>query len=487
MATAYSEEVAVGSYNRIRLRVEYSGTSASCYIEFRRTSDWTDTWGDDAAEITFNGTTQSAPYWYSGTVGTSWVEIASASGFTVPLSGGTFSWEFNNPMAQSVLGCSGTITIGSQATAPTGLGLSKLVSYVDGFSAKVYVSSWGGAGDSSSRYRELQVWTYDASSLVQPQRFQTAVGDSLSSTITTNNSSQGTLNIQPNTRYTIGIYASNGTLNTGSVRIGDYATLPPTPTSVSATGTQTYVTANTVSVPITVDYGADGGSYTKTFLYRSKATGEDWNEWATLGTVTSGSAGTLSSNIVLACGNTFDIEVRVSTSAGGSSSSIYTSVTTLSASSKLYGSVNGATKQITKLYGGVSSRTLDSVTGTIRTPSNGVITGFNATTFVANIPSATGYEADKTLSYVEVYLSGDTGRITAWLVYTDNTRNQFYSDIEPSVFYGISVNAFASDDPVTDYLDLTPVYITASLSKEIVKLYGSVNGQTKLIYKSSGT
>lgn len=487
MATAYSEEVAVGSYNRIRLRVEYSGTSASCYIEFRRTSAWTDTWGDDAAEITFNGTTQSAPYWYSGTVGTSWIEIASASGFTVPLSGGTFSWEFNNPMAQSVLGCSGTITIGSQTTAPTGLSASNITSYVDGFSATVSISDWGGAGDSSSRYRELQVLTYNSSSLFQPLRYQMTVGNTLSSTITTNNSSQGTLNIQPNTRYTLKAYATNGTLSTGSVKVGDYATLPPTPSSVSATGTQTYVTANTVSVPIAVDYGADGGFYTKTFSYRRRAAGGGWSEWATLGTVASGSAGTLSSNIVLACGNTFDIEVRVSTNAGRSPSSVSTSATTLSASPRLYGSVNGATKQITKLYGGVSSRTLDSVTGTIRTPSNGIITGFNATTFVANIPSSSGYEVDKTLSYVEVGSGGDTGIITIWLNYTDSTRNQVYRGVEPSLVYGISIDPFASDDPVTDYLDLTPVYTTASLSKEVVKLYGSVNGQTKLIYESSGT
>lgn len=119
MATAYSNEVVVGPYNRIRLRVEYSDTSASCHIEFRRTSTWTDSWSDSAASITFNGQTVSSPYSYSGTVDTNWREIASASGFSIPISGGTFSWSFNNPSSYAVLGCSGDITIGSQVVAPS--------------------------------------------------------------------------------------------------------------------------------------------------------------------------------------------------------------------------------------------------------------------------------------------------------------------------------------------------------------------------------
>lgn len=52
-------------------------------------------------------------------MGASWIEITSASGFTVPIAGGTLSWSFNNPTAGAVLGCSGTIDIPSQITAPS--------------------------------------------------------------------------------------------------------------------------------------------------------------------------------------------------------------------------------------------------------------------------------------------------------------------------------------------------------------------------------
>lgn len=116
MATAYSQDVQIGSYNIIRLRVEYSGTSAHCYIEFTRNSAWTDTWNDPNASITFNGTTVSAPYYYSGTVtpGT-YIQLCDAGGFAVSASGGTYNWSFDNPTSGAVLGCSGTITIPAQS------------------------------------------------------------------------------------------------------------------------------------------------------------------------------------------------------------------------------------------------------------------------------------------------------------------------------------------------------------------------------------
>lgn len=153
MATAYSDEVAVGSYNRIRLRVEYSGTSATCYIEFRRTSAWTTTWADSQASIEFNGTTNSAPYYYSGTVGTSWIQLTSAGGFSVSTSGGTYGWSFNNPSG-GVLGCSGQIYVPAQFTPPTGVSGSTLTDGTVRGRAKVQVSvnNWGTASSAYAYY-----------------------------------------------------------------------------------------------------------------------------------------------------------------------------------------------------------------------------------------------------------------------------------------------------------------------------------------------
>ena len=119
MATVYSSEVSVGTYNRIRIKCDYSGTSATLTIQFRRTSSYTGTWADSTANLTFNGQTKSAAYSFSGTVGTSWVNLRAAiSGYTISTSGGTYNWNFNNPNSSSVLSCSGTITIPSQISSP---------------------------------------------------------------------------------------------------------------------------------------------------------------------------------------------------------------------------------------------------------------------------------------------------------------------------------------------------------------------------------
>lgn len=354
MATAYSDEVAVGSYNRIRLRVEYSGTSATCYMEFRRTSSYTGAWADSQASITFNGTTVSAPYSYSGTVGTSWVQLCNASGFTVSTSGGTYSWNFNNPGGSSVLGCSGTIVIGSQASAPTGISLSNISPGTDTVSATVSITGWGvGSG---TRYRELNVWAYGGQSTGM-RRFQKAYGDSLSSTITTTNSSEvaGDLNIVPNTQYTLTTYATNGSASTGQTNATNTVTKAIAP-AVSAF-------AGTDSITIAYSTSADGGYYSKSIQYSI----DGGTTWVTGATVNSGSATSGTYTISgLTFGTTYSVQTRVSTTAGTTAGE--TLSVTLGATpklyggssqgalkiGKLYGSASGTTKKIKKLYGSVN-------------------------------------------------------------------------------------------------------------------------------------
>lgn len=142
MATAYSGEVSVGTYNRIRIKCDYSGTSATCTVQFRRTQAYSSYWGDSTAKLTFNGTTKNAGYSYSGTVGTSWVNLVTVSGYSVSTSGGTYSWNFSNP-GGGVLGCSGSITIGSQGTTPTGLAISLVDATWNSVTAETTIGDWG--------------------------------------------------------------------------------------------------------------------------------------------------------------------------------------------------------------------------------------------------------------------------------------------------------------------------------------------------------
>lgn len=188
---------------------------------------------------------------------------------------------WNNAETGTVGGSASTtfsVSYPSGATAPTGLWANNLVRYQEGFSMNVYISGWGGAGDANSRYRELQCWTYSSSGLVEPRRWQPAYGDATSGTITVGNSSNGTLNIRGNTLYVLGLYASNGSYNTGSVRY-DQATTLPYKDTLSVNKVWDTMADITYSVP------SDGGRYDKTLQYSL-----DGTNWTTYDTISGGSA-----------------------------------------------------------------------------------------------------------------------------------------------------------------------------------------------------
>lgn len=142
MATAYSGEVSIGTYNRIRIKCDYSGTSATCTVQFRRTQAYSGYWWDSRATLTFNGTTKNAAYSYSGTAGTNWINLVTVSGYSVSTSGGTYSWNFSNP-GGGVLGCSGDIYIGSQGTAPSQLAISLVEATWNSVTFETTVGDWG--------------------------------------------------------------------------------------------------------------------------------------------------------------------------------------------------------------------------------------------------------------------------------------------------------------------------------------------------------
>ena len=66
MATVYSAEVAVGTYNRIRIQCDYSGTTANLTVQFRRTVSYTGRFYDSGATLVFNGQSKGAAYNYNG-------------------------------------------------------------------------------------------------------------------------------------------------------------------------------------------------------------------------------------------------------------------------------------------------------------------------------------------------------------------------------------------------------------------------------------
>lgn len=157
------------------------------------------------------------------------------------------------------------------ATVPTGLRVSNVRTTDNTVTATVSLNSWG-EGATGSRYRELQVGTANNTN---NQYFQAQGGGALSGDITVSSSSnkRGTISLTPNTRYYIGLYASNGSLNTGSQF--------PNVTAVTlATATISVTRVKPTSVIFSVNATTGYRTPTTKIEYRKKGQ-STWNEFAT--------------------------------------------------------------------------------------------------------------------------------------------------------------------------------------------------------------
>lgn len=150
-------------------------------------------------------------------------------------------------------------------------------------------------------------------------------------------------------------------------------------------------------------------------------------------------------------------------------------------------------KQISKLYGPVEIMELNGVTGEIRSGGNVLISSFNASEFWTE--TETYIDTSKTLSYLRaLYTStGKSELVFFYLGYTDGTESASLPGTlspvsEPTSphAYGVHLLEWADQRQVSlgnsYYIDLTPTYTTSSQAKQIIKLYGSVGGQTKRIF-----
>lgn len=307
MATAYSSEVAVGTYNRIRLRVEYNGTSAHCYIEFRRTQAYSSSWADTQASITFNGATIAAPYSYTGTVGVDWVQLCNASGFSVSTSGGTYSWTFNNPGGSSVLGCSGTIYIPSQASIPSGGYINGVTSYWDNVTGETMIhgTSAGVTNTGGSDLTALNIVITTSPYVSGTPRTEIAISNERQFTISDTINTRHDVAISPNSFYYAGLNATNSA--------GIYRYQGPSIVTVAAMATMSMGTITSSSAQVNYSVPADGGYYTKTLEYSI----DGGTTWVAGATISTGSASTGSFTISgLRAGTSYELKSRVVTTAG---------------------------------------------------------------------------------------------------------------------------------------------------------------------------
>lgn len=344
MATVYSGEVSVGTYNRIRIKCDYSGTSANLTIQFRRTSSYTGTWADTNATLTFNGQSKGAAYSYSGTVGTSWVDLRAAiSGYTISTSGGTYSWTFNNPGGSSVLGCSGTLTIPSQGSAPSNGHIDNLAVEYNGteleFSATNVSVSDGGLSLTLRRFEICEVPLTGSGIAAQIKDF--TIGQPITLTQSDSTAHDGGITIVGNHLYYAGLCAQNS--------VGTYYYNGPSIVTPCEPALFSLTKTSSTSISVSYTTVADGGYYSKNLEYSL-----DDATWETGVTIATGSASTGTFNVNnLSPSTTYVIRFRIRTTAG------YTDCGNISFSLgeyKFYGSVNNQTEEVVKMYGPVNNQ-----------------------------------------------------------------------------------------------------------------------------------
>ena len=297
MPTVYSSEVSVGTYNRIRIKCDYSGAAANLTIQFRRTSSYTTTWADSQSKLVFNGQTKDAAYSYYGTVGTSWVDLRpTITGYTISTAGGTYNWQFTQP-AGGVLGASGTITIPAQSsTPPSGASATWKSHTWNSVTMTVKLTSWGSGYTTSANVIQGIVCKSTAVNnnwggricreLLKGSTALTADG-----TVSNSNTFNvdGGMTLRGCTAYKIAAWGATTVGDTG-LATGLNSTVyytPPSPLTTLSKSESASSTANSVTHTITIIGGnsTNNNDVTVTTQYRySTDGGSNYSAWASAGT-----------------------------------------------------------------------------------------------------------------------------------------------------------------------------------------------------------
>lgn len=441
MATVYSGEVSVGTYNRIRIKCDYSGTSATLTIQFRRTSSYTGTWADTQATLVFNGQSKAANYSYSGTVGTSWVDLRGAiSGYTISTSGGTYNWTFNNPGGSSVLGCSGSITIPAQPVAPT--------------TPTVSASNPGTTNSNSVTWGTTSMGTPSSGTVYLYGGTSASPTTQLTTKTTVGNTTYTHSSLAANTKYYYRARADNGQWSSYS------SDATATTKAAAPTVSINSVTAN--SIRVSYSTAADGNAYSKSIQYSLNN-----STWTTGATVSTGSASSGTYDITGRAANTsYTVYTRVNTTAGATAGDTLTAVTLASAPTL---SVNNITASSATLNYSISADGGAYVKQLQISLDNG-----STWQTIATISSGSATSGTYALEFLEKAKTYTVlGRVVTAAGNSNTASVTFVASND--TFYG-SVNG-ASKKIVKFY---GPVNNQA---KKVVKIYGSSRGRAKLIFK----
>ena len=263
--------------------------------------------------------------------------------------------------------------------------------------------------------------------------------------------------------------------------------LPPAPLATLSVDTLTPGSQDVTATFEVAGAAADGtnnkvGSLVNT-EYRYKAGTGSFSAWTTVGTNETPNT----SHTVTLTGLPFDTMVTVEARQSFSGQYSETKSLTFTTNPKqytVYGPVNGETKTISKLYGPIQQQVITSLSGTIRTGGVGNVTAFDPDTFLSAV---SGSLASTDIEYIEVICETQYNDYSATLYFASGTvppltylvRHGTYANLAT---YGITAASNPGGNSGSDFIDLTPTIGTVSVTKEITKLYGSVNGLSKRIF-----
>lgn len=329
MASVYSGASWTGDYTYTRVRVDYSGTSATAHLLYTRTNTYSGATGSGNATFSFGGAAVGFNQTRYGQMTDS--ELASV-GFGISMGGGYY----DGSSTGGYMGGSWGVTIPSQYSAPSNPTISSVSTTTSSLTGTLSLSSWG--NPSSGRFEYYFGTTSDTTS-----DYTLSPTSGYSSTKTASINKTG---LTSNQNYYVRYRVWNQQLNnpSGLILGGPYLTLPAASTSHSVDN------IDMTSARINWAISADGGSAEKKYYYSL----DNGSTWVLAYTYSGGSAGTGNCTIsgLMPC-TPYTVKFKVTTTAGTTNCPDFT----FSTSGGLYGSVGGVTKKVTKLYGSVGGQT----------------------------------------------------------------------------------------------------------------------------------
>lgn len=250
----------------------------------------------------------------------------------------TVTWSAGSGTRSDFAGTwSKTVNFPTEYSAPTGFSVSVVQRYPEAVLFNVSVSSYGNPSSASGRW--IEAGLAGQNSWTSPSLRSDAAYNVSSAQIYVSNSSTKTqtLTIRGNTNYYYGGYAWNTQKGTKGI-FGNVTTLAYPP-SMSV--------KETTSDSAIIEYSlkADGGKYAKNVQYSM----DDGTTWVTAATINSNAAttGTFTINNLTA-DTSYHLKTRVSTNAGETAGNDLSFNTFQDI--RFYGSVNGLTTNVNKLY-----------------------------------------------------------------------------------------------------------------------------------------